>query len=953
MKPPLLVLLLSVLVPGAEAAVNFPGLTRHFEPNLGLADPEVEFLSRGPGYELEITRREIRLRRGGHVARMRLEGAAAAAGVAGLGQRPSVSNYLTGSDPARWRIGVPHFERVKLSGVYPGVDLVFYGQRNSVEYDFELAPGVDPGSIRMRWEGAERPELDSAGNLLLATPAGPLRIERPLAWQQTGDERRAVKARFQVEPSGAVGFVLGEWDRRRALVIDPVLTYSGYLGGAGFDSATAVAVDAAGNAYLCGSVDHLGLAGFSSVQAASGGGASDAFAAKIDSSGASLVYLTYLGGSGMDHATSIAADAEGNTYVGGVTDSRDFPLRNPIQFLPKGQTDGFVVKLSPDGQVLLFSSYLGGSLADGVRGIAVGPGQTVFAAGVTSSPDFPATPGALRSAPAGGWDAWVARLNPLTRELHYSTLLGGADSDYATAIRVDGTGSALITGNTYSDDFPVSSDAAWRRNSSGSAAGFITKLNPSGSGFVFSTYFPGASDILGLDLDEAGRPYLSGVTVTGGIPVTAGAHRVAAMGTDAFLAKLNSAGSAPLFSTFLGGWRHDAAAAVRVNAAGYPFAAGYTNSLEFPLAGSPLQGAKPGPAPLFTGFLSVFNPAGTGLVYSTYLGGGASGGLRAAALDGAGNAYLAGFTDSQDFPAASSGWPSNEWKGGMLDSVAAKLSDFNLAPCPVSLAAAGGEVAAGGGVGSIPVQAQPGCNWHVMASMPFVSLDGGTQGGLLGSGTGVVTYRVAPNPGVSPRTASISAGGRMLHLIQPGAGELAPYDDVPLSHPFAHHIRIMRDRRITAGCAPSAYCPEEGATRAQMAVFIARALYGGDEFPYRAAPYFNDVPPSHILFKWVQKLRETGVIGECSPGNFCPDELVTRGQIAAFLIRGLLGSAFSYSPAPAYVDVPPTSQDFAYIQKMRDWGITSGCTQVQYCPGAPATRGEMAVFIVRAFFTPR
>jgi hypothetical protein len=247
------------------------------------------------------------------------------------------------------------------------------------------------------------------------------------------------------------------------------------------------------------------------------------------------------------------------------------------------------------------------------------------------------------------------------------------------------------------------------------------------------------------------------------------------------------------------------------------------------------------------------------------------------------------------------------------------------------------------------VNAPGTCNWTSISGVPFVIVNSGSSG----LGPGFSAYSVTANLDSAPRTGSLSVAGNILQIIQPPETPEPPYSDVPALHPFANHIALMKTNAITSGCTASAYCPDGTTTRAQMAVFIIRAMLGGDGFTFRQTPYFTDVPATHPFFKWIQKMREFGITSGCGATTYCPDDSVTRGQMAVFIFRALTGNSFAFSPTPYFTDVPSTNPFFAFIQKMKEWGVTTGCTATEYCVDAPTTRGQMAVFIVRAFFTPR
>jgi hypothetical protein len=232
-------------------------------------------------------------------------------------------------------------------------------------------------------------------------------------------------------------------------------------------------------------------------------------------------------------------------------------------------------------------------------------------------------------------------------------------------------------------------------------------------------------------------------------------------------------------------------------------------------------------------------------------------------------------------------------------------------------------------------------------------------GGSSGAGNGSLSVAVAPNYSTSPRTGTVTVSGVSLQVVQQRSQtppQAAQFVDVPVAHPYFDHITLLRENAVTAGCTATEYCPDAPTTRGQMAVFIVRSIYRGDEFPYSVTPFFTDVPVTHPYFKWIQAMRGLGITTGCTAATYCPDDPVTRGQMAVFLIRGRLriaaGTDFPFPAAAVFTDVPSTHPYFGPIQKMRELGITSGCTATAYCPDSPTTRGQMAVFLIRAFFTP-
>jgi hypothetical protein len=358
-----------------------------FEVNQGQTDPQVRFLSRGRGYSLFLTPVEAVLVLQSAVVRMRLLGTNAAPVVRGVEERPGKSNYFLGNDPTKWRAGVSHFARVEYRDVYPGVTLIYFGNQQQLEYDFVVAPGVDPRAIRLGIEGARKIRLDHEGKMILKTAAGDLVQRAPVAYQEKEGVRRTIPARYALRDRGEVGFEVGAYDRTRPLIIDPVLIYSTYLGGSSEDFGLGIAVDAAGNAYVTGYTNSMDFPTAGTPSQSARAEPNDAFVTKLDPNSA-RVYSTYLGGSGDDIGAGIAVDAAGNAYVTGNTTSTDFPTAGtPSQSANAGHDDAFVTKLDATSG-LVYSTYLGGSGYDYGLGIAVDAAGNAYVTGGTNYADF-------------------------------------------------------------------------------------------------------------------------------------------------------------------------------------------------------------------------------------------------------------------------------------------------------------------------------------------------------------------------------------------------------------------------------------------------------------------------------------------------------------------------------------------------------------------------------------
>jgi hypothetical protein len=658
-----------------------------FEVNQGQSDGRVEFLARGQGYSLFLTASEAVLSlhpaarhgsRADAVVRMRLAGANPRPQLAGLELLPGTSNYFIGSDPRQWRRDVPSYARVKYAGVYPGIDLVYYGNQRQLEYDLLVAPHADPRRITLAFDGVRALSLDADGNLILQTAGGEIAQHKPVIYQDIDGTRQKVDGRYVLRANHSVGFDIDGYDTTEPLVIDPVLSYSTYLGGTGNDIGHAIAVDAAGNAYVTGVTTSTNFPGASTslIQSASTG-SNDVFVTKLNPSGSALVYSTYLGGSNGEIGYAIAVDGAGNAYVTGETDSGTqtlssipFPTVGAFDSTYNGGGDAFVTKINASGNALVYSTFLGGGGNERGYGIAVDSAGSAYVTGHTSSDNassggpaggFP-TVGALQAnnASLGNSDAFVTKFSAAGNALVYSTYLGGNGSEFSIdggAIAVDSDGNAYVGGTTRSSNFPGASSStiqpAWS-GTTGRSDGFVVKLNAAGSALLYSTYLGGTTDdsVNGIAIDGARNAYVVGSTESPNNFPTASPLQAAKGGTgfDAFVTKINAAGTALVYSTYLGGSDGENAYAVAVDASGNAFVSGWTASSNFPTV-APLQAAAAGSG---DAFISEVNAAGNALVYSTYFG--AQSGTEHAygiGLDGAGVAYVTGDTNSTNFPTAS------------------------------------------------------------------------------------------------------------------------------------------------------------------------------------------------------------------------------------------------------------------------------------------------------------
>jgi hypothetical protein len=611
-----------------------------------------------------LSSREAILKLPGGVVRMRLTGAASSSPQPNS-LLPSVTNYYPGSAPNGWRAGVPNYERVRFPQVYPGIDLVYYGNQRQLEYDFVVAPGADPKQIRATWTGAGSLRLDRRGDLLLSTQGRELRQHKPLAYQDIDGKRITIGARYKLD-KGELRLALSRYDHKFPLVVDPVLIYSTYVGGPTGDEANGIAVDSTGAAYITGATE--GAFPTLNPEQSTFGGETDAFVTKLSPTG-TLVYSTYLGGPNTDSGSGIAVDSLGNAYITGYTEG-SFPLLNAAQSTfagtPVTDTNAFVTMLGPTG-ALVYSTYLGGPNTY-AAGIAVDSTRAAYVTGQTTGL-FPVL-NAEQSTYGGGLnDAFVAKLDN-TGAFVYATYLGGPNSDFATGIAVDSTAAAYVVGDT-AGGFPVV-NAEQSVFGGGGLDVFVAKLSPAGA-VVYATYLGGTSNDYGtaIAVDNTGAAYVAGQT-SGDFPVlNAQQSTYGGGGANAFVTKFAPSGALS-YSTYLGGAATDDATAIAVDGTGAAYITGATGP-GFPLLNA--EQTSPGSGSS-TVFVTKLTPAGT-LSYSTYLGGNIQDGGTGIAVDSTGAAYITGST-SGAFPILNAEQPI--YGGGFTDAFVAKLSATGVPP---------------------------------------------------------------------------------------------------------------------------------------------------------------------------------------------------------------------------------------------------------------------------------
>ncbi len=680
-----------------------------FEANQGQAPRDYRFIAFGPSYSLGISstglalslhrppeddnRGEIHAPPAARSASVALSivGSSPSSRVTGLDSQPGRSNYFLGNNPAQWHRKIPQFARVRIAGVYPGVDLLFHGNRQQLEYDFNIAPGVDPNQIRFRALGAQAVTIDAQGNALLHTAAGNVELKHPIAYQEIAGVQHPVQSSFEMDKTGLLRFTLGSYDQSRPLVIDPILLYSINLGGSYGTAGIGLATDASGDVYITGntcSADFPSTAGnFQTIHTNPLADAcEDGFVAKLDSTASTLIFSDFIGGAdGASTGTHVAVDSGGNVYVAGATNATDFPKVSNIGVAAAKQCgltntgfdcpQGFILKLSPDGSQILFSSLLGGSQASGAYQVGLNPATgDLDVLGGTNSSDFLPAPTTLDTSFEAGscsngnpcFNGFLLGLDPSSGALRYGTFLGGQGNVWAMGLAFDQSGNIYITGSA---QLPLSSSLGSVTNTYAPAGGatasgtslYVLKLNLSGATLRpgYLTLVEGDADTGGstLAVDSSGNAYFGGGTSSLHLAVTSGAYQAtntdtagngclwapavtpfmpASCGTG-LAGKLSSAGALS-FLTYLGGNSQTQVESLGLDSNQNLWMAGSTSSTDFPVTTGHYL-ITPG---YLSPFLAEMSNDGTRLPFATLVGGN-SGHASSLTIDSSNNVYLAGY----------------------------------------------------------------------------------------------------------------------------------------------------------------------------------------------------------------------------------------------------------------------------------------------------------------------
>jgi len=566
--------------------------------------------------------------------------------VTGVGLDDCKYNFFIGNDPDKWRTSVPNYKAVIYEDIYSGIDLKFWDNGTNLEYDFIVTPGADPSQILLQYDGIKSMAVNDRGDLIVETDWGTITEMCPIVYQMDGDSRNLIDGQYDLLTNNTFGFSLSDsYDPTLALVIDPEISYSTYLGGNFSDYGEAIAVDADGCAYVAGrslSTNFPTQGPYQTNQPDQ-----DVVVTKLNPAGNGLVYSTYLGGDERDLGYGIAVDVYGNACVTGWTESTNYPTENAYQ-IDQPSTDVFVSKLSPSGDSLVFSTYLGGDGADSGSDIAVDATRNVFITGSTSSSNFPTQNPFQTDQP--DQDAFVTMMGP-EGLLSSSTYLGGNGIDLGRGIAVDDLGSVYISGATNSTDFPVS--LCYQCGLAGdwpSTDAFVAKLNGQLNMVQYGTYLGGSSsdgsEDIAVDFDYCA--YVTGYTRSSDFPVYhpfTDPYQSDQADKDAFVTKLGITGMELIYSTYLGGDGVDHGYGIAVDNSQFPYITGSTSSTDFPTT-DPYESDPPAT----DAFVSIMTGDGNGLFYSTYLGGDVNEHGYGIAYDTDENLYVTGYTTSSNFP---------------------------------------------------------------------------------------------------------------------------------------------------------------------------------------------------------------------------------------------------------------------------------------------------------------
>jgi hypothetical protein len=1003
-------------------------------------------------------------------------GARAGAHPEGEAQTEAVFSYFKGH-PSEWQTGLRSYSRLIYRNLWPGIDLVYAGTVNRMKYSFVVRPGADPNQIKLAWRGASTVKLSAQGELEVTTPLGSFTDERPVSYQELEGRQVEVATAYRVEDRGSrienrespssildsrssirYSFVVGAYDRSRELVIDPALfVFAGYIGGSGSDEGNAITVDGAGNAYITGGTnsnqnsfpDGDGI-GMLNGPDNTFNGNYDAFVVKLKADGSGLVYVGYIGGDDDEAGAGIAVDNAGNAYITGSTgsgqasfpDGAGFGVLNGPDKTYNGGYDAFVAKIKADGTGLDYAGYIGGDNFDTGTAIAVDSLGNAYIAGVVLSAEttFPdgdgfGTLGGPDKTFNGVNDAFVVKVKADGTGLVYAGYIGGDNFDQGEGIAVDSAGNAYVTGYAYSGQatFP-DGDGFGTLNgpdktfNGGDRDAFVAKVNAAGTAFVYAGYIGGDGYDIGnaIAVDGAGNAYVTGVTGSteatfpdgDGFGTLGGPDKTSNGGSfrsDAFVAKIKADGTGLVYASFIGGNENESGNGIALDSQGNVYITGVTDSNQTTFPDGDGFGSLSGADTSHNGnddaFVVVLNAAGTAFVSASYIGGSNNEEGNGIAVDSAGNAYIAGVTDSNQatFPTGggfgSITGPDTSYNGGDEDAFVAKLC---YAPDLTITKSDGGQnfnigvpgnytLTVSNATGACPTTGTITVTDALPANLTLASFNGTgwsctgttnvscTHAGPLASGASlpVLTLTVNVGAGTPPsitNTAQVATSGELNTTNNSGAdtttvgctGTLSKTSQSFAANGGSGTVTVT----IPAGCTWTAVSndpsfitvsvPTGTATGSGTVSYNVGSHFNlsprsgtisvaGQTFTVLQGALFLDVPPEHQFYTEIGRLSARGITQGCGGGNFCPDSNTTREQMAIFIERALGVFTPPAGPVtPTFADVPnsgATDASYEFIEDFAARGITQGCAAGPprlYCPTANLTREQVAVFILRA-----
>jgi len=640
--------------PLAAGRAALQGLPLRFEANQGQWSSEVRYLARGGNVKIALTGRgpSLRLPGSGRVDLL-LEGAASPR-IEPLEPLAARTDYFVG-DRSAWHTGIASYARVRYQQIYPGIDVVYYGNQNRLEYDFLLAPRANPDSIRMRFRGADRLHITPQGDLEVSSGGTTVVEKRPVVRQGA----LAVDGRYVLLARDVAAFRIGSYDRSRPLVIDPLLVYSTYMGGAANDQVTAVKLGPNGLLYVAGSTNNSDMPYINGAYSNVNVGVTNVFVTILDTSAAGgfrPVYFSYLGGQRIDVPTALTLDSQGNVYVTGNTTSPGFPMVGNSVMTTNGSnlTEAFMFVLNPSGygQVsLLYSTFLGGTQGNTFgNAIDVDQAGNIFVVGTTLAGDFPITANAYQTGLWGGQDAFLIEINTGTTTPIYSTFLGGELDDDGRGVAVAPNGLVYLAASTESTEFPMAG-YSYQGSPVGNYDLVLAVLDPSqfgGESLVYATYFGGSDseEVRAMAVDPEGNLLLTGYTLSSDFPVTSDAAQPTYGGNgDIFIAVVNPFDPRfLLYSTYLGGSDCEVGYAIGSDAQSNLYVTGYTLSPDLPVTANAPQRAWPQGVDIVAAKVVPHVAGLGGFGYVTYFGGPSINSGQALAVAADGTLYVGGFT---------------------------------------------------------------------------------------------------------------------------------------------------------------------------------------------------------------------------------------------------------------------------------------------------------------------